>query len=107
MPVLFRLELDIVCETATMLDSFAYAQSLAKHGLKAQLVDPQGPGGGHPVFAFTGTRDALRDMLLEYYNVNLDELKSQDGKETDPDLLATLLDVESELARAVEVGETT
>lgn len=37
-----------------------------KHGLTARLVDPNGPGGGCPVYAFTGTPSALRAYCHTY-----------------------------------------
>lgn len=39
----------------------------AKHGVKAVMVDEEGPGGGHPVYEFTGTRAQLEAFVLEFY----------------------------------------
>lgn len=39
----------------------------SKHGVKAVMVDEEGPGGGHPVYEFTGTRAQLEAFVLEFY----------------------------------------
>jgi hypothetical protein len=43
------------------------AEHAAKHGVKAVMVDPSGPGGGHPVYEFTGTRAQLEAFVTEFY----------------------------------------
>lgn len=39
---------------------------VAKFGLKVRLVDPDGPGGGCPVYAFTGEASMVRQWCHEY-----------------------------------------
>jgi len=39
--------------------------------LVAELVNPNGPGGGCPVYAFTGTREALLAYLHAFHNPGL------------------------------------
>lgn len=43
------------------------AEGAAKHGVTAVMVDPSGPGGGHPVYEFTGTRAQLEAYVIEFY----------------------------------------
>lgn len=38
-----------------------------KHGVRAIMVDPSGPGGGHPVYQFTGTRAQLEAFVIDFY----------------------------------------
>jgi len=38
-----------------------------KFGVKAEMVDPSGPGGGHPVYEFTGTRAQLEAFVIDFY----------------------------------------
>jgi len=40
----------------------------AKHGVDAVMVDENGPGGGHPVYEFTGTRAQLEAFVIEFYD---------------------------------------
>lgn len=42
-----------------------------KHGVSAKLVNPNGPGGGCPVYAFTGTREELTSYMKAYHNPGL------------------------------------
>jgi len=35
--------------------------------VKAVMVDPSGPGGGHPVYEFTGTRAQLEAFVIDFY----------------------------------------
>jgi len=39
----------------------------AKHGVEAVMVEEEGPGGGHPVYEFTGTRAQLEAFVIEFY----------------------------------------
>jgi hypothetical protein len=48
----------------------------AKHGVKAVMVDPSGPGGGHPVYEFTGTRAQLEAFVIDFYEAG--EAHSED-----------------------------
>lgn len=43
------------------------ALEAAKHGVVAKMIDPEGPGGGHPVYEFTGTRAQLEAFVTEFY----------------------------------------
>ena len=43
------------------------AEGAAKHGVVSVMVDPEGPGGGHPVYEFTGTRAQLEAYLIEFF----------------------------------------
>lgn len=63
------VELDIADEECDDIESCkARTQKWAsKFGkIRAVLVDPEGPGGGWPVFRFTGPEDALRKLLVDY-----------------------------------------
>lgn len=37
-----------------------------KYGLKVKLVNPSGPGGGCPVYAFTGEASMVRQWCHQY-----------------------------------------
>ena len=37
----------------------------------ASMVDPEGPGGGNPVFRFIGNQANLRAFLKEHFNPGL------------------------------------
>jgi hypothetical protein len=39
----------------------------SRHGVLSKMVDPEGPGGGHPVYEFTGTRAQLESFVTEFY----------------------------------------
>lgn len=38
-----------------------------RFGVKAVMVDPEGPGGGHPVYEFTGTKDQLTAFVIDFF----------------------------------------
>ena len=46
-----------------------------KHGVIAKMVDPEGPGGGHPVYEFTGTRAQLEAFVIEFYDAGPDDVE--------------------------------
>lgn len=77
---LLRLELDCTSDdclspTTGRLDikkMTALTKKCAKeHKVKAELVDPNGPGGGCPVYAFTGTREQLIAYMTAHHNPGL------------------------------------
>ena len=39
----------------------------AKYGVEAVMVEEEGPGGGHPVYEFTGTRAQLEAFVIEFF----------------------------------------
>jgi hypothetical protein len=39
----------------------------SKFGVTAIMVDPSGPGSGHPVYEFTGTRAQLEAFVIDFY----------------------------------------
>jgi len=55
------IELDVSWDSADDVEHYA-----AKFGLRTKLVDPEGPGGGNPIYSFTGTEDQLRSYLKVY-----------------------------------------
>ena len=80
MPNLLRLELD--CTNDDCLDSRTGGLNMKKmtalikkcakeHKVTAELVDPNGPGGGCPVYAFTGTREQLIAYMTAFHNPGL------------------------------------
>ena len=63
------IELDIHFSHSDNLESLKiktqkWASKFGK--IRAVLVDPEGPGGGWPVFRFTGPEDALRKLVVDY-----------------------------------------
>jgi hypothetical protein len=59
---LYSLELDICSEYPTSeLD-----QDMSNYGLVAELIDPNGPGGGNPVYKFSSYN---KDDLLAFAEV--------------------------------------
>jgi hypothetical protein len=52
----------------SMVDELA-----AKHGVTAVMVDPEGPGGGHPIYELTGTREALEAYIATEYDPDANE----------------------------------
>jgi hypothetical protein len=43
-----------------------------KFNIIATLVNPEGPGGGCPIFSFVGTKSDLRAFLKAHHNPGLD-----------------------------------
>lgn len=59
---LFSIELDICSEYPTS----ELAKDCSNYGLIAQLIDPNGPGGGNPVYRFSSYN---KDDLLAFAEV--------------------------------------
>lgn len=38
-----------------------------KHGVKAVMVEEEGPAGGNPLYEFTGTRAQLEAFVTDFY----------------------------------------
>ncbi len=70
---LLRLELDIAGDFQPTIARItkALTRQAAKLGLTVELVDECGPAGGNPLYAFTGTREALLAYLHAYMNPGL------------------------------------
>lgn len=68
-----RIELDTVLDRDETIDG-AMAKLTAGFDVKAEIVTERGPGGGHPIIAYTGERDQLRAMTLKHYGEDTVEL---------------------------------
>lgn len=95
MPKEITIELDVVNdqgEKRKLLDATRATQSVVdqvrRFNVQAELKEPIGPGGGWPVFAFTGTRLALVKMLSEWYLAD----KGLEGDDLDEEIAFLLGD---------------
>lgn len=43
------------------------SEMAGRFGVKSEMVDPEGPGGGHPVYEFTGTRKQLEEFVIDFF----------------------------------------
>lgn len=75
----FTIACDVACDLVMTNENGDYAYEYdedrhlarvaleaSKFNLVSQMVDPCGPGGGHPVYEFTGTRDDLEKFLVDF-----------------------------------------
>ena len=85
MPNLLRIEMDVATDMAchgpkgdyTVPYKPARLKALLtkagkKHAVTVALVVEDGPGGGNPLYAFTGTRQALESYIRAEYDPNVD-----------------------------------
>jgi hypothetical protein len=68
MPNLLAVEMD--CNPDTSDESIR--TTAGKYNVTATLMDPNGPGGGCPVYSFVGTEADLRTYLTAEHNPGLD-----------------------------------
>jgi len=74
-PDTFTLDLDFAHESSSHAGrDREVSEYAASYGVRAEVIDPSGPGGGWPVVRFTGTDRALRILAADY-----------DGEATDPE----------------------
>jgi hypothetical protein len=62
MPRISKIVLDYNTEDETVDE--ALAEVAARFGVTGRVVNPSGPGGGHPEIEFTGLTDKLEKFLL-------------------------------------------
>jgi len=68
---MMAIELDWAYEDGDPIeDAMKYA---ADHGLRAEVVNPNGPGGGWPAVVFTGTAGQILDLVIDYGDEDLFE----------------------------------
>lgn len=65
-------------------------EAAERHGVTAELIDPHGPGGGWPVWRFTGLEAALR-ALFEDYAGGPDLVALAGDSPADPDPFSTFV----------------
>jgi hypothetical protein len=78
------IELDVATpEDVEQGDDFIRRMSKGRPGMKGRLVSNQGPGGGWPVFRFTGPYWQLLEALQEQYDSGISNLDAYvvDGAE--------------------------
>jgi hypothetical protein len=68
-----RIELDTVIEKDETIES-VMAKMIEGFDVKAEVVTAFGPGGGHPIIAYTGERDQLRALTLKHYGADTVDL---------------------------------
>lgn len=69
------IELDVYCEATEAGEMFAEVEAwIDDPSVTFMLVDPLGPGGGNPVFRFTGSLRNLYEIVAKSYTYDLDDV---------------------------------
>jgi hypothetical protein len=67
--------MNVVIELDVSEYSEEWADDLKNRGVTTKLVNEHGPGGGHPVYSFTGELIPVVTYLWEYANEELDDFQ--------------------------------